>query len=120
MIATPNKGISSEVSSYCGYVGENRECQDMRENSLFINKLNDPLKQPTKVKLYTIIGQGCQMKSGDGDGIVLSENVKLDNSKLHYVNGTCGGFFGSILHTEILNINKYQVTYNLVKEILKE
>ena len=120
MIATPIKGISSEVSSYCGYVGENRECRDMQENSLFINKLNDPLKQPTKVKLYAIIGQGCQMKSGDGDGVVLSENAKLDNAKLHYVNGTCGGFFGDTLHTEILNINKYPATYNLVKEILKE
>ena len=120
MIATPVKGISSEVSSYCGYVGENRECRDMQENSLFINKLNDPLKQSTKVKLYTIIGQGCQMKSGDGDGVVLSENAKLDNSKLYRVNGTCGGFFGNSLHTEILNINRYPATYNLVKEILKE
>jgi len=120
MIATPNKGISSEVSSYCGYVGENRECQDMQENSLFINKLNDPLKQPTKTKLYAIIGQGCQMKSGDGDGVVLSENEKLDNAKLYYVNGTCDSFFGGNLHTEILNIDKYQETYKTIKNILRE
>ncbi|MBI4017190.1 MAG: alpha/beta fold hydrolase, partial [Candidatus Aenigmarchaeota archaeon] len=45
MIGTPNKGISGAVGNYCGFVGESRECQDMQENSLFINKLNDPLKQ---------------------------------------------------------------------------
>src|SRR3989338_2397738 len=46
MLATPNKGIADAISDYCGLIGENRECADMDENSLFINKLNDPLKQP--------------------------------------------------------------------------
>ncbi|MBI2653074.1 alpha/beta hydrolase [Candidatus Woesearchaeota archaeon] len=120
MIATPNKGISGAISDYCGYIGENRECQDMQENSLFINKVNDPLKQPSEVKLYAIIGQGCQMKLGDGDGIVLSENAKLENAKLYPVNGTCGGLFGGTLHTEILDIEKYPKTYNIVTNILRE
>lgn len=120
MIAVPNKGISSEISNYCGYVGENRECQDMQENSLFINKVNDRLKQPTNVKLYTIIGQGCQMNSGNGDGIVLPENAKLENAKQYFVNGTCGGLFGETLHTEILNIDEYPETYKMITNILKE
>ncbi|MBI2656124.1 alpha/beta fold hydrolase [Candidatus Woesearchaeota archaeon] len=120
MIATPNKGISGSISDYCSFIGENRECQDMQENSLFINKLNDPLKQPTKVRLYAIIGQGCQMKNGDGDGIVLTQNAKLTNSKLYFVNGTCSGLFGENLHTEILDIEKYPETYGIVTEILKE
>ncbi|MEK6827879.1 MAG: alpha/beta fold hydrolase, partial [Nanoarchaeota archaeon] len=88
MIATPNNGIAGAISDYCGLIGENRECQDMHENSLFINKLNDPLKQPDKVKLYAIIGQGCQMKFGNGDGIVLTENAKLMDASLYFVNGT--------------------------------
>ena len=120
MIATPNKGISGAVSDYCGLIGENRECQDMQKNSLFINKLNDPLKQPSKVKLYTIIGQGCQMKIGYGDGIVLAENAELENSSAHYINGTCPGVFGGTLHTEILNIDSYPETYGIIKDILKE
>jgi len=132
MVATPNKGVSSEISAYCGFVGENRECRDMQENSLFINKVNDPLKQPTKTKLYAVIGQGCQMKSderargelshvtGNGDGIVSTENAKLENANQYFVNGTCGGIFGETLHTEILNIEKYPETYRVITEILKE
>ena len=119
LIAVPNKGIAGAISDYCSYIGENRECQDMQENSLFINKLNEPLKQPAKVKLYAIIGQGCKMKLSYGDGIVLSENAKLENAKLYYVNGTCTGLFGGTFHTEILNIEKYPETYSIITEILK-
>ncbi|MBS3113610.1 alpha/beta fold hydrolase [Candidatus Woesearchaeota archaeon] len=120
MLATPNNGIAGAISDYCGLIGENRECRDMHENSLFINKLNDPLKQPAKVKLYAIIGQGCQMKFGNGDGIVLTENAKLKDASLYFVNGTCGGLFGGSLHTEILNIEQYPETYSIIKGILRE
>ena len=120
MIASPNNGISGTAGDYCSYVGENRECQDMQENSLFMNKLNDPLKQAAKIRTYSIIGQGCNMKTGDGDGIILSENAKLENAELFYINGTCAGLFGGNLHTEILNIEKYPETYGIVTGILKE
>lgn len=120
MIATPNKGISGAISDYCGFVGENRECQDMQENSLFINKLNDPLRQPENAKIYSIIGQGCQMKLGNGDGVVLAGNAKLENAKLYFVNGTCSGLFGGNLHTEMLNIEKYPKAYEILAEALKE
>ncbi|MBI4452797.1 alpha/beta hydrolase [Candidatus Woesearchaeota archaeon] len=120
MIATPNKGIKGDAADYCGVIGENRECQDMLENSLFLNKLNDPLEQPSSAKIYAIIGQGCPMDSNDGDGIVLSENAKTENTKLLYVKGSCGGLFRKYLHTEILNIDAYPETYNIVKEALRE
>lgn len=120
LITTPNKGISGLISDYCGLIGENRECQDMQKNSLFISKLNDPSKQPTKVKLYTITGNGCEMKLGDGDGIVLHESAMLENAKNYDINGTCGGLFGGVLHTEILNIEKYPQTYDAVRKILIE
>ncbi|MBI2541676.1 alpha/beta fold hydrolase [Candidatus Woesearchaeota archaeon] len=120
LVAVPNMGISGAVSDYCGFLGENRECQDMQENSLFMNKLNDPAKQPSKVKAYAIVGQGCEMKLGDGDGVVLSRNSKLENAKTYFVNGTCGGLFGENLHTEILNIEKYNETYGVIRSILKE
>ena len=120
MIAAPNKGIAGAIGDYCSFIGENRECQDMQENSLFINKLNDPFKQTISVRLYAVIGQGCQMKLGKGDGIVLAENAKLENARLYFVNGTCGGLFGGSLHTEILDIDRYDETYRKVREILEE
>ncbi|MBI2558385.1 alpha/beta hydrolase [Candidatus Woesearchaeota archaeon] len=120
MIATPNKGISGSVGDYCGLIGENRECQDMHENSLFINKLNDPSRQPDKVKIYLVIGQGCQMKLGNGDGVVLAEKAMLENAKPYFVNGTCGGLFGNALHTEILDVEAYPETYSIIKEILNQ
>lgn len=120
MIATPNKGVAGAVGDYCGLVGENRECMDMQENSLFLNKLNDPAKQPKNIRTYTIVGQGCQMKYNDGDGIAAVESARLQNSRAYYINGTCGGFFGEVLHTAILDIDKYSKTYLTVKEILKE
>ena len=120
MIGTPNHGISSPAGSYCGLVGENRECNDMLRNSLFINKLNDPSAQPTNVKIFSIIGQGCTTDSKDGDGVVTTESARLDNAKLFYVNGTCEGLFGGILHTELLDIGKYPQTYEDISEILKE
>ncbi len=119
MIASPNKGISSPISSYCGLIGENRECEDMLENSVFLSKLNGQPKL-TKVRPYSIIGEGCEMRRGDGDGVVLSESAELENSKLYYVNGTCGALLAKNLHTEILDIDKYPKTYEIVKEILKE
>ncbi|MBI4143585.1 alpha/beta hydrolase [Candidatus Woesearchaeota archaeon] len=120
MIATPNKGISGAVSDYCGFVGESRECNDMQENSIFLNKLNDPAKQPKETKIYTIVGQGCRMKNDDGDGIATVESTRLENSKSYQINGTCEGLFGEVLHTAILDIEKYPETYAAIKEILRE
>ena len=119
-IATPNKGVSGATSDYCGITGESRECQDMQQNSLFMNKVSDPSNQPKKVKLYAVIGQGCKMKLGDGDGVVLSESAGLDNANIYYVNGTCGGIFGDALHTALLDAEKYPQVYEIVKGILKE
>lgn len=118
MIATPNGGIVGATSDYCGLVGENRECNDMNKNSLFINKLNDPLRQPKNARLYTIIGQGCGMPQ-DGDGIVLAENAKLDNAEPYFVNGTCS-LLGGRLHTEILDIEKYPEVYEIIRGILAQ
>ena len=120
MIATPNGGVSSKTASYCGYVGANIECQDMLQDSLFINKLNDPSNRPGGVKMYDIIGTGCSTDSADGDGIVTAENAKLDNARIDYINGTCGGLFGGVLHTDLLNIELYPKTYRIVKGILNE
>ncbi|MBI2655478.1 alpha/beta hydrolase [Candidatus Woesearchaeota archaeon] len=118
MIAAPNKGIKDTAASYCGIIGENRECMDMLADSLFINKLNDFSGQPKNVRLYSIIGDGCKMKGGQGDGVILKESAELENAELHYVNGSCDGL--ATLHTDILDVDRYPEVYNTVKEILKE
>lgn len=120
MIAAPNKGITSDISSYCGVVGDNRECDDMKEDSIFINKLNDPSEQPKNVQMYNIIGEGCKMKSGNGDGVVTVQSAELANAKQFFINGTCNGIFGGTLHTELLNIDEYPQTYSIVKRILTD
>lgn len=118
MIAPPNKGISGSITEYCPLLGEKKECKDMSKNSIFIKKLNDPSKIPEDAKIYAIIGSGCTMEDGIGDGIVLKESAELDYVKNYYINGTCSQF--SLLHTEILDIEKYPEVYESIKNALKE
>lgn len=119
MVAAPNKGISGTTSSYCPILGEKKECEDMLEDSIFIKKLNDPLKVPKHAKIYNIIGVGCDMEGKNGDGVVTKENAELEYSENYYINGTCSGF-SEILHTQILDIEKYPKTYSIVRTILKQ
>ncbi|MCH8329145.1 MAG: alpha/beta hydrolase [Nanoarchaeota archaeon] len=115
MIVTPNKGISGKVSSYCPVLGENKECEDMSENSIFIKKLNDPLKIPKNVKIHNIVGVGCDMGSETGDGIVVKKNQELEYAKNYYINGTCSGI-STVLHNEIRDIDKYPEVYEIIKQ----
>lgn len=119
MIAAPNKGISGSVSSYCPILGEKKECNDMLENSIFIKKLNDPNKVPSNTKVYNIIGAGCDMDSITGDGIVTKENAELVYAENFYINGTCDGL-SRVLHTQILDINKYPEVYDIISYVLKK
>ncbi len=116
LIAVPNKGISGKVSSYCPILGEKKECNDMNEDSIFIKKLNDPLKVLKSAKIYNILGVGCDMDAKDGDGIVVKENAELNYTINYHINGACTGL--KLLHTEILNIDKYPEVYERIKSIL--
>ena len=40
LIATPNHGVSGNVANYCSVVGSSLECNDLKSDSLFINKLS--------------------------------------------------------------------------------
>jgi pimeloyl-ACP methyl ester carboxylesterase len=120
MIGTPNKGVVGRVRDYCPVFGEQKECLDMQEHSLFMNKLNDPSKQPEKAKLYTISGQGCTMDSKEGDGVVLIDHAIMQNAQNYNITGTCGGLFGEVLHTEMLSAAKYPEIVPILKKILIE
>jgi hypothetical protein len=119
MIASPNMGISGSVSSYCPILGEKKECSDMNENSIFINRVNDPNKIPENTKVYNIVGVGCVMGNKNGDGVAAKENSELFYGSNFYINGTCTGF-SNLLHTQILDIDKYPEVYNIISSALKE
>jgi uncharacterized alpha/beta hydrolase family protein len=118
MIAAPNNGISGKVNNYCPIFGEKKECYDMSENSIFIKKLNDPLKIPKNIDIYNIVGVGCSMDGKEGDGIILKENAELDYGQNYFINGTCGGI-SKLLHTQILDIEKYPEVYSLISSVLE-
>ncbi len=117
LLATPNRGIDSHIASLCPVFGEEKECNDMREGSVFLNKLNS---EKEEVNIYTITATGCEMSNGIGDGIVLEKNVPLDYATNFIVNGKCDGFLKNDLHSDILFPDKYPEVYEILRKILKE
>ena len=118
LIATPNKGISGKINNYCPVLGEKKECGDMSSESIFIKKLNDPLKTPAGLEIYNIVGTGCGTDGKTGDGIVTKENAELEYGQNYYINGTCEGV-SKPLHTQILNIDNYPKVYDIISSVLK-
>lgn len=116
MLVSPNKGVEGSVANYCSIFGEEIECEDMKSDSLFINKLNrDPIPN---IPIYSIIGRGCITDGQDSDGIVLTKNAILEGADNSFIDGNCKGV--EFLHTEIVNIDKYPEVYSKIKEILNK
>ena len=116
LVGVPNKGIIGEIADYCPVVGEKLECRDMNAESLFMNKLNRG-KLPD-LNIYNVIGSGCEMDEGVGDGVVLEKNAMLEGADNFVINGTCKNI--DKLHTEMLDIDKYPEVYFVIKNALKE
>ncbi|MBI4151824.1 alpha/beta fold hydrolase [Candidatus Woesearchaeota archaeon] len=114
-IGTPHQGVEGDVAEYCDLVGEQRECNDMNANSVFMNKLKTG--KPPAIPVATIIGTGCEMDGEQGDGIVLEKNGKLEGSKEYLVKGMCSTF--SVLHTQLLDIYTYPGVYDAIKAEIK-
>ncbi|MBN1646291.1 alpha/beta fold hydrolase, partial [Candidatus Woesearchaeota archaeon] len=120
MVGTPNKGIKGKVASLCGLKGAGIECDEMKEDSIFLKRLNDPQNAPTQTRIYTIRGSGCDMEGEDGDGIVVAENVPLDYATNFVVDGACSDFLNAELHSRMLSPSTYPETYSLIVAMLKE
>jgi len=119
LIASPNNGIGDRTYNLCKIFGASNECDDMRTDSIFIKKLNDFSTQPDIKSLYLIVGRGCNTDGVDGDGVVSVNNSLMSivsDSHVLYINGTCSGT--TLLHNELLNIDKYPEVYEFVKEKL--
>jgi len=115
-IGTPHKGIEGEISQICPITGGSRECSDMDKGSLFMNKLNRGSLPNIPFKL--IVGTGCQMDLGDGDGAVLTKNALLDGVETVMIEGKCIGKTHP-LHLDLLDIDKYPQVYEEIIEFVK-
>ena len=114
LVAVPNKGIVGEISSFCPVLGESKECDDMEVNSTFMQELAQA--NNLTIPNYAIIGTGCTMLNGKGDGIVLEKNAKLEGATTFTIKGDCSGGF---LHTKINDPKLYPKAYGIIKEILE-
>ena len=117
LIGTPNKGIVGEVADFCPLIGEKLECRDMNENSLFMKKLNSGT--PPNIPTYTIVGTGCDMGIGQGDGTVLKEKSMLEWAENNIVEGKCRSKFEP-LHLDLRDTDMYPEVYDSLLKILEE
>ncbi len=115
LVATPNKGIVGGIAGYCPIVGEKLECRDMDSKSLFMNKLN---REPANIQIINIVGTGCKMEGGFGDGIVLKENALLDGAENYLINGTCQSL-ARPLHLALRDIDLYPQVYDIIMNSLR-
>jgi hypothetical protein len=114
MIGTPNKGIDGFVLSTCSVLGENKHCEDMNSESLFLNKLN--FGKTPKIPVYNIVGIGCDTRGEDGDGVAKNSSVYLSWANNYYVNGSCEGF--DYLHNKMTRPDVSSEAYDLVRGFL--
>ena len=111
LIATPNKGVVGQVADFCSWFGEQLECRDLQENSLFLNKLNRG--QFPSIPITMIAGTGCIMDGGQGDGTVLLDHAILDGAQNFIVNGSCTSSVDP-LHLKLRDIDEYPAVYDYI------
>ncbi|MDD5191730.1 MAG: alpha/beta hydrolase [Candidatus Nanoarchaeia archaeon] len=116
LITVPNHGIDKRLRDSCALLGPTQTCDEMDENSVFINKLNTA--QTDRIKIYNIIGIGCSMRNETGDGIIKNSSQYLDYAVNYYVNGTCDEINFNFLHESIVDPKQYPKTYEIVNKTI--
>lgn len=116
LIGTPNKGIVGDIADYCPVTGEKLECRDMNAQSLFMNKLNQG-KLPD-IPVHNIVGTGCVMDGGVGDGAVFEERGILEGAQNHVIKGKCRSSVYP-LHLDLQDIDMYPEVYTIIKDALE-
>jgi len=115
-INTPHQGVSARVANLCGILGSQKECQDMEEGSVFLQRLNS---KPTPKNIIVIRSTGCTMKEGKGDGIVTETQGKLTGAEKDYlIQGHCTDSLQTDLHTNLLDPKLYPDVYELLVNLL--
>ncbi|MBN1156308.1 hypothetical protein JXA85_01715 [Candidatus Woesearchaeota archaeon] len=111
LIGVPNKGVTGKISRLCPVFGGKLECHDLDSESIFINKLNGGAMP--NISVYNIVGTGCQMDEGMGDGIVLEESAMLEGAKNFVINSSCKSAIET-LHLDLLDTKKYPEVEKIV------
>jgi pimeloyl-ACP methyl ester carboxylesterase len=119
-IGSPHAGVGQRVTSLCPVLGEQKECDDMREGSVFLRKLNDP-QFTIDAPFMAVVGHGCDTDGGDGDGVVKASSATPTSTmasdlRIVNINGTCTDFFGTELHGTILDTELYPAVYGAITE----
>ena len=111
MIATPNNGISARAQRLCPLIGAERECQDMREDSLFLRKL------PEQVPVRALTGTGCRDEAFDG--VVDASSVRLPGVQNINVSGACPSTT-QLLHNDLLDPQTHPEVPELILRFINE
>lgn len=116
LLGAPNKGIEGSVAVLCPVLGEQPECDDMKTDSIFMNKLNMG-RQPA-IPVYNFVAEGCDMQGEAGDGIILKRNALLDGDNVQniIVSGNCSGV--DFFHVNMLDADRNPHVFQKVKEVL--
>ncbi len=110
-INAPYGGIVGNIASRCSLLGASKECEDMTQNSTFLQRL-----PPVSGEWDVIASTGCKMDDGMGDGVVLQQNSVLIGATHYYLlNGSCTDVLGTNLHTQMLEQNQL---FSLLQELL--
>jgi uncharacterized alpha/beta hydrolase family protein len=116
-INTPYHGISGNVKMLCSVLGSSKECDDMSEGSVFLDRLNS---KSVPENLYVIRSVGCKMGNTTGDGIVTNESGYLAGAKNYVIHGNCTDSIGVSLHGSAIEPDIHPETFDLLIDILKE
>jgi pimeloyl-ACP methyl ester carboxylesterase len=122
LVGTPNNGINDVTYSLCKIFGASAECEDMRSDSIFMGKLNDPSNQPDMSNMYLVVGRGCDTEGVDGDGVVTVDSAVIKNFPEKHIlfidrNGEeCSAT--KIFHQDLLDAYKYPEVYSFIKSKL--
>jgi len=120
LINTPNHGVTGKVMNLCSVFGASKECSELAEGSIFLQRLNSK-SLPEGAKVYAVRSVGCAMDDNEnGDGVVTSDSAYLDGAMNYEIKGICKGSFGTDLHTDSLDPEKYPAMYELVLSILNQ
>ena len=110
-VGTPHKGVVGQVADLCPVLGEELECRDLTEGSVFMRKLE--IGGLPLIDVTNIVGSGCEMGKEDGDGVVVRRNAIIQEFDNFIINGSCTGT--NFLHSSMLNLNKHYKTYSIIR-----
>ena len=118
IVNTPNSGITKDASDFCQVLGANNECNDMKQDSIFLKKLSS--FDIPKETYFVIRSTGCDMKTDTGDGVVTNSSGYLTDATNYEIQGRCTDSLKTNLHGNTLDPELYPEAYEIIKNLVLE